>query len=393
MLPPLCNLSLNEGPSVDVNLFEFLSRGDQRAGKTKGCSYHSSDPENDDEKNNCSINGYLMTKKVPALDPGTVDVKSMYGKDLYVYMPDGRRTVHALLNRYTSTDAQRLKQLTKRHKDYVDRWFDIRCIQKYVPKLDENGNPMFKKDGTPKLRSKGIEFDEFGEELARTTDWYFVDEWITKAELLQRTAGRRGSINPVDAKEAQELAEMPSERGHLFLRLYDTQEMKMIDKMPYEGVFDQPYLYIIVICASGNKGFGNYMMKMAENVAFQCGCTTLALAALPDAAGFYYGKHGFRFNRYDGGDIDLEGTPWHDVQQDGKVFLVPDIDYVDPLEEELRTAMREREQGDEQRMKRNREIEEEPREEGDLQPKTTEEEKTLVPKRSRIWHLLTSFFM
>lgn len=374
MLPSLCSLSVNEGQSVDANLFDFLSGPNQQAGKTKGCTYNSYDPDNDDTANNCAIDGYLMAKEVPNPNPKFVDVQGMFGKDLYVDMPDGRRTLHALLSRSTSTDKERFKHLKQRHGHYVHQLFDLRCTQTYVQRRDDNGNYMFYKNGAPMLRSKGIEFDVFGEELARTTDWYFVDEWITKEELMLRTAGRRQSINSVEAEKARELENKPSGRGHIFLRLYDTLEMKKTDKMPHEGVFAKPYLYIIVICAAGHKGFGSYMMKMAENVAHQCGCTTLALAALPDAAGFYYGKHGFRFKRHDGTNIELEGTPWHD-ERDGQVLLRPA----------------------EERGKRKREIEEEPREEGDVQPEGNEaafvadENKEI--KRPRFWQLLTSFFV
>ncbi len=76
------------------------------------------------------------------------------------------------------------------------------------------------------------------------------------------------------------------------------------------------------MCAAGTKGFGNYLMDMAYKLAYKLGCSTVALAALPDAAGFYYGKHGFRFANRDGDLVNIEDTPWHKETEEG-VRLVP----------------------------------------------------------------------
>ena len=80
------------------------------------------------------------------------------------------------------------------------------------------------------------------------------------------------------------------------------------------------------MCAAGTKGFGNYLMDMAYKLAYKLGCSTVALAALPDAAGFYYGKHGFRFANRDGDLVNIEDTPWHKETEEG-VRLVPYYNY------------------------------------------------------------------
>jgi hypothetical protein len=127
-------------------------------------------------------------------------------------------------------------------------------------------------------------------------------------------------------------------------------------------------------------------MDMASNLAYKLGCSTVALAALPDAAGYYYGKRGFRFANRDGDPIVIEDTPWHQETEKG-ITLVPDVDYKDPLEKQLRDAFDKREADDKAREKRNREILEEAGPKEDLQPEVRQ-----PGKKPNLLKYLASFF-
>ena len=222
-----------------------------------------------------------------------------------------------------------------------------------------------------------------------TLHLYFVDEWITEQEenqALPRT--RRDRVDPGLAAEIARLKARPHHRGNIFVRLYDTSAAKIQDDMPYQGVFEKPYIFIILVCAAGTRGFGSYLMDMAYKLAYELGCSTVALSALPDPAGFYYGKHGFRFASRDGNIINIENTPWHQPTENG-VRLVPNLDVEDTVEQELRRFVQDRIAGDDARKKRNRKLMEEPGGSDDLQP----DEVQRPPKRPGLLQYLASMLV
>ena len=299
MLPSLCDLSLYTQP-VNATLFDHLI--EKHGGKKSTCWFHSEDPDHEDENTNCAIEGYLMVKN--DLPEPESEVKFQFGKDIEVTTREGEiRPMRALLDR-KSTQEQRLKELKNRHKHYMNNVFDKRCVRGVTHAVDKKGNPV--------IRPFGITFENFGADLAKYTDWYFIDEWPEP---------------PRTRNTKQE--EKSHHRGHLFVRLYDTKEIKEQDDMPHEGVCEAPYVFIILVCASGSKGFGTYLMDMAYELAYKLGCKTIALASLSNAAGFYY-KQGFRFASRGGAIIDLKDTKW---EANGTLFPNGANDRKRPLEE------------------------------------------------------------
>ena len=335
MLPSLVSLSLNKTQAIDSTLFEFLATREKKGGKKETCNYHSEDRECDDIDNNCAIEGYLMVKhiKVPTSAKFTSE---MFGNNITVHTPEGERTMRALLSR-ESTCLDRLRALNKRHGKYLKEVFDKLCVRGYIQDLDKKGKLVFKKDGNPDMVPFGINLEAFGEDLARFTDWYFVDEWVAEEEEAAPRTTRRSSEVLADIQKRKEPTH---HRGNLFVRLYDTLEVKMQDDMPHEGVYKDPYLFIILVCAAGTKGFGSYLMDMAYELSCKLGCSTVALASLPEPEGFYYGKHGFRFANRDGEIIDIKNTPWHEETEKG-VKLNQDIKIKDTLDNAIRKRSRD----------------------------------------------------
>lgn len=388
MLPSLCNLTLNRTTTVDSTLFEYLATQEKKGGKKSTCWYHSEEVGDTNYKENCAIEGYLMYKEVASLPEGSVNMRQMFGQDITVETPEGNRVMRALLNRLTSTKTRRLQELWNRHWDYLKFVFDKLCVRGYIQAIGKDGQPKLNKDKSPKMLPYGIEFTRFGEDLAKFTDWYFIDEWITKQEESDLEPKRnKPPLPPERVAEVERLKALPRHRGLLFVRLYDTTEVKVADDMPYEGVYKKPYLFVILVCATGSKGFGNYLMNMVYKLAYRLGCGTVALAALPEAAGFYYAKHGFTFASRDGDLIDIKDTPWHKETESG-VRLVPDVDYNDPLEQQLREALQERIADDDARKKRNREILDEAGPSQDLQPDEVRQPR----KRPNLLRYLASLF-
>lgn len=305
MLPSLCDLSLYTQP-VNATLFDQLIQKD--GSKKSTCWFHSEDPAYEDENENCAIEGYLMVKN--DLPEPASGVNFSFGNDIEVETPEGLRPMRALLNR-ESLQEQRYNELVKRHEYYMKNVFDKRCVRGETQDVDKEGNPKFK-NGKPVMRPFGITFENFKADLAKYTDWYFIDEW-PKPPRTRNT----------------EQEEKPHHRGHLFVRLYDTEEVKKQDAMPHDGVCEAPYVFIILVCSSGSKGFGTYLMDMAYKLAYKLGCKTIALASLSNAAGFYY-KQGFRFASRGGEIIDLKGTEW---EANGTLFPNGANDRKRPLEE------------------------------------------------------------
>jgi hypothetical protein len=341
MLPSLEGLSVSGPPSIDATLFEVLSK--RGVGKKSTCNYHDADFTTTDYKGNCAVDGYLMVKTGVLTKPG-LNPADMLGQDVSVATVEGERPMRALLNRAASS-AQRLKVLKERHTQFLSDLFDTLCVYGRIQKKDSNGETVVdRRTGEPVMLELSIYFKNFQYEISELTDWYFIDEWVSEEEVrsVGLTHTRRGDVNTAAAEEAarvKEMLERPKHRGHVFVRLFDSKEDKIKHNVPFEGVFADPYLFVIAVCASGHPGFGTYMMEMVNQLAYEIGCSNIALASLPAAAGFYYGKHKFRFADRNGDIVDITKTPWHEVNADGKVLLKPEINVVDSFEKQLRDAV------------------------------------------------------
>jgi hypothetical protein len=233
-------------------LFQYLATREKKGGKKSTCWYHSEEAGDTNYKENCAIEGYLMFKKVDSLPQGSVNTKEMFGKDIVVDTFEGPRAMRALLSRLSSTKTGRLNELWNRHWNYLKTVFDRLCTQGYVQGVSKKGEKMLNKDGTPKMVPYGIEFQRFGEDLAQFTDWYFIDEWITaEDEAAVAPKRRKDPPSPESVAEVERLKALPHHRGLLFVRLYDTTDVKITDDMPYKGVYGDPYLFVILVCAAG----------------------------------------------------------------------------------------------------------------------------------------------
>lgn len=314
-LPNLSGLKLSEATdTTEATLFEHVIK--HRGNKEGGCTIHDEDwPEepdepgprpgsmaSDDEKaawkakqakyrawdaqmnalgdhrTNCAIDGYLMYKEIPdsrvkplpALD-------AVFDNSLHVNVGGKDYELKALPGRSTNPrrDRERRQKFENDNPEWVRDVFHEVC----------------KRPG--KLGS--ISWDGYGTELVGVTDWYYLDT-------------------------------DPARRGHLFLQLFDSQQMKEAKHMPTEGAFAGRYLYIAVVCAYP-KTIAKDLLLIAEEASRKLGCTGVALATLSNSAGFYYSRD-YRFmDKRDGSVIDA--TSWTRKQSIGgveKTVLDPELD-------------------------------------------------------------------
>ena len=260
MLPNLSGLSL--ATNAKTELFEHVA---QRGGGKKGCITHSEDyskEKNNDSGYNCAIDGYLMYRPVE----GAAAPSNYSGKEIAVQVEGAEVALQPLLKR-KSAAADRKSDFERLHVEWIRNTFPLVC---------ERGAGL-----------KPVLWDDYGEELAKITEWYFLDE--------------------------------AQKRGHLFLQLFDTPEYKGKMHMPGEGVFAGRYLYVALVCAVGGDGYGKYLMKVAEAACRALGCEGIALASLSNSAGFYYSL-GFKFVSKEGGQ-PLDVSAWTELVQqlDGSI--------------------------------------------------------------------------
>ena len=270
-LPNLLGLSL----ATDASLFEHLS---ERGGGKRGCIKHVEPIITDDDENadvNCAVDGYIMFKGID----GAAPPQDYSGKFVDMTVDGSPVRMIPLLKR-TQAAAVRKLEFERRHADWIRNTFPIVC---------DRGAGL-----------SPVTWEGYGEELAKLTEWYFLDE--------------------------------EQKRGHLFLQLFDTTRHKIRHKMPIGGAFSGRYLYIALVCASGGRGYGKVLMKYAEEACRVLGCEGIALASLSNSAGFYYSL-GFRFNsKWDGAPIDVTAWTTVELRDDGttKVVLNDHLD-VDPF--------------------------------------------------------------
>jgi GNAT superfamily N-acetyltransferase len=236
--------------------------------------------------NNCAINGYLMFKAIEGArkeideKTGTKNDLNYRGKLVNLKVEETTVVMNPLLIR-SSAAKDRHFEFEFHNKEWIEKSFPLICSR--GKHLD------------------AVTWEDYGEELAKITEWYFLDT--------------------------------ENGRGHLFVQLLDTPKHKGDMNMPIEGAFGGRYLYIALVCASGGMGYGKYLMKVAEAMSRALGCDGIALASLSNSAGFYYSL-GYRFmNKMDGMPIDV--SAWthrgEEASKEGRFKLVlnPDI-YANP---------------------------------------------------------------
>lgn len=209
-------------------------------------------------KVDCGVDGYLMYKKIPdAADASTLAADYL---EQPLQLTIGEKVVKLeTLNKNTpripgsANDARRKRDFEDANGDWVPDRFDNACFRS-----DELGS---------------IEWSGYGKELAGATDWYYLHDQEQK-------------------------------RGHLFLQLFDSQEMKVGKHMPTDGDFAGRYLYIGLVCAKGS-GLAKDLMSIAYAASRALGCDGIALATMTNSAGFYFSQ-GFQFmDKVDGSPIDV----------------------------------------------------------------------------------------
>lgn len=266
-LPNLARLSLE----TDAQLFEHVAT---RGGGKKGCNKHTEPIVTADDENasiNCAVDGYLMFKAVAG-----AAVPADYSGKLINLLVDGQAVQLQPLLKRTRAAADRASEFERRHVNWISKTFPMVCA-----------------------RGSGLEpvtWDSYGAELAKITEWYFLDE-----------AGGR---------------------GHIFLQLFDTDAYKVKMHMPTGGIFANRYLYVALVCAAGGAGYGKFLMNLAEAACQKLGCDGIALASLSNSAGFYYSL-GYKFvSKWDG--VLLDVSAWTEVVTlpDGrtKTMLRPELD-------------------------------------------------------------------
>jgi hypothetical protein len=264
------NLSrLHVTAPTDAKVFEHLiAKG---SAKDKRCTKHLATLPDPDENQaaydqavagNCAIDGYLMYKAVVPRDaddpPPPAD--SYLGRPMVVALDDGTRATFASMGKRTVTArTRRDKFWTGPGSEWVEKVFSKVCDRG----MDEAGKHL-----------GSVEWWAYKDDLVKATDWYYLD---------------------------------PFERGHLFLQLLDTPEIKAAMDMSTSGAFAGRYLYIALVCSVPHT-IGSHLMAMAEAACRTLGCEGIALATLSNSAEFYLAK-GFRFmSRDEGRPIDV--SPW-----------------------------------------------------------------------------------
>ena len=262
-LPDLSRLHLESAPT-DATVYQHLIQNN--VAKNKKCVKHASNPPSNpdpsvhDYEVNCAIDGYYMFKALPpAPDAPPPPAHSYLNRPLPVTLSTGERVVLSSMGSRAVAVRTRFWNFYSDHNDWVRDVFETVCDRR----RDANGEAL----GT-------IEWKQYGEELVKTTDWYYLD---------------------------------PNERGQIYLQLLDTPAFKDEMGMPTRGAFAGRYLYIALVC-SLPKTIGSYLMEIAEAACRALGCEGIALASLSNSAPFYLHK-GFQFmDRTTGQPIDV--TPW-----------------------------------------------------------------------------------
>ena len=308
MLPNLSLLKSTEG-----SLWQLLANPNTKNSKDPDCSKHGPQTETDDPEN-CAQEGYLMCRNnLPIVDGRSNAARDRMGQTVTVQTEDGPINVLALPPRTESTNNSRRKIFEAQNEFWNRVYFNGLCYQGYETVTDKDGNQT--------RVNVGVVYSKFKESLIEWTDWYYLDK--------ETSPGRRATPEELAAYElAKSRGTVPRNRGLLFLRYFGTATEKAAEHMPHLGVFERPYLYVTLVCASGTKGYGEKLMNLAHSVAGALGIDTVVLATLPDpnTAGFYLMKMGYQFASRDGEFIDVRDWIVPHPTQAGKLLFDPEMD-------------------------------------------------------------------
>jgi hypothetical protein len=316
--------------SIDANVFEAMVK--QNVGKDKRCTFHEwPNPMFVPARQNCASEGYLMIRMLTTGNATSVVENARAGmlSDDFVSQPltvppmSRKRGGDTARRKFVSPQDMFVKRVYGEGVDYHMRYLDgddavaraKLLLARHEPWLKTHFNDIcttlvyddvnpFTDETVEKIRA-GIRFPDYILELARMTEWYYIDDDSTKNEP----------------------------RGVLFVRAFDTDQLKDLYGMPKAGKFARPYLYISVVCSAKDSGMGSKLMQVALNMALSLGLDSVVLSALPNAAGFYYNRFGFDFIDRNGRLVDLLNTPFEGGERDkrtGRGKLLVDADDMTP---------------------------------------------------------------
>jgi hypothetical protein len=212
----------------------------------------------DETTTNCSIQGYLMAKRVvppsrPQFLPSqylSLDRHTALGVPLTVSVGE---------TDFVLVPFPRVMSIDDRLKQLVERNINVRMS----PECIINKKPR-----------RSITWTGFKHDIIQQTDWYL---------------------------------NIP--RGLLFLRYCnDGAKGARLHNLPFGTHLQHPYLFVILVCNGAVDGLGSTLMDIAEQAAQQLGVKDIVLAALPGVTGYYYNRHDYHFIDREGKTVDV--TPW-----------------------------------------------------------------------------------
>ena len=217
--------------------------------KQEGCTEYLAPWYDNTDKRNCSQDGYLMAKKISS-SSRPLPPKAL-GDTLEVMM-DGEVWKLDSFPR-DMKDVERQAQLDEKFETFPTR-MERECLISKKPPIS-------------------LSWKSFNKELIEQTDLY----------LILKT-------------------------GFLFIRYCDTKEAKELHQLPYMNNFEQPYLFVILVCNGGVNSLGKKLLNVAEQVAEHLGVERIVLSALPGVVGYYYNVHNYWF--IDRGGEPVNVTEW-----------------------------------------------------------------------------------
>lgn len=227
----------------------------------KKAQYDADDGDYQKYKVDCGVDGYFMYKEVP----GAADVSTL----VYDYLA---KPLEVTIEKEGAVELVTLQTLNRTIPRVPEGTNDKARQADFA-----TTNPNWVKDHFSKACYRGgglgtISWDGYGEELAGATDWYYLHDAQGKT-------------------------------GHLFLQLFDSENMKQGKHMPTAGRLAGRYLYIGLVCAKGS-GLFKQLMSIAYAASRALGCTGILLATMTNSAGVYYSQ-GFKFiDKVTGQEID-----------------------------------------------------------------------------------------
>lgn len=316
--PDLSRLALRDGAPIGETLLQRLARAN--GGRAKDCTKHEYPVG--DMGDNCAKDGYLMVKEAIAYppNPGVAAAANALGRDYLLTDAFGKPCKVRALRR--DLNLRRRKQIfEEQHEQYLnnEQNFKRRCAQFFNRTKDAAGKDI--------VETFGLEYEKNIANIARYTDFYYIDH---DAPLRLPDEEERAYLDAVKASQAADnpksrsLLHMATDRGFIFLSVMDTLERKLELDMPHQGVYAEPYVYVLIVCAAGYLGYGSVLLDLGEQLAAQVGVRRMALAALPNACGAYYAR-GYRFAPWSG-DIYEVSEAYFGVDDKGKCILLWDKD-------------------------------------------------------------------